>query len=112
MKVVPGVWGSPSKAPREEQGVFKMKAGGQLSWDVDQGSGKGLQAGPTLYAHSVAGKMDAQHLSRAPAEGAGSGPPKEHRPLAFKELIGWGRLEGDHHPVPLLPSMGGSKRQR
>ena len=67
MKVVPGVWGSPSKAPREEQGVFKMKAGGQLSWDVDQGSGKGLQAGPTLYAHSVAGKMDAQHLSRAPS---------------------------------------------
>ena len=43
--------------------------------------------------------------------GAGSGPPKEHRPLAFKELIGWGRLEGDHHPVPPLPSMGGSKRQ-
>ena len=46
--------------------MFKMKAGGQLSWDVDQGRGKGLQAGPTLYAHSVAGKMDAQHLSRLP----------------------------------------------
>ena len=43
MKAEPGV-GKHSAHQRhpEEQGVFKMKAGGQLSWDVDQGSGKGL----------------------------------------------------------------------
>ena len=66
---------------------------------------------PVALGGSHGNSLPIQRLSRGPAEGAGSGPQKEHRPLTFKELIGWDRPGGDHHPKPPHPSMGGSKRQ-